>query len=127
MVKTMRNFTSPTPRVEFPAVTHGEDYMVKNGLQLHVPPARLSAVIPFALRRRLGVLPADKTILNLPEPAKIVAGGREIVLMQKLADGEEFAMFDARTAMNAGLQFFDESFRVPLMLFGRHFPRYLSA
>jgi hypothetical protein len=32
-------------------------------------------------------------------------------------------VFDTRAAMNAGLQFFDESFRVPLMLFSRHFPR----
>jgi len=66
---------------------------------------------------------SGEAILNLHEPAKIIAGRREIVLMQELLEGEEFAMFDARTAMNARLQSFDESFCVPLMLFSRHFPR----
>ena len=74
----------------------------------------------------MAILPSCQAVLNLYEPAKIVAGGREIVLIQELADGKELAIFDARPAMYARLQFFDESFRVPLMLFGRHFPRNLN-
>ena len=60
--------------------------MVINGLQLHVPSAGLAAVIAFALRRGVAVLPAGEAVLKQHEPAKIFAGGREIVLMEVLTD-----------------------------------------
>jgi hypothetical protein len=101
--------------------------VVINGLQLHVPSASLAAVISLALSRGLSVPPAGKTVLKLSEPAKIFARGRKFVLSQELLHRKKFAVFDAGSAMNARLQFFDEPFRVPLMLFGRHFPRNLSA
>ena len=92
-----------------------------------MPSARLAAVVAFALNDHLLAHSARKAILDLSQSPEIFAGGREIVLMQKLADRQKFAMFDARSSMNARLQFFDEPFRVPLMLFRRHFPRNRSS
>jgi hypothetical protein len=86
LIESVRNLDPATPGVEFSGVADGEDRVVINGLHLHVPSASLAAVISFALRHRRVIHSASKAVLNLPEPAKIFARGREIVLMEEFAD-----------------------------------------
>jgi len=64
----------------------------------------------------VAVLPAGRGGPDLPGACENSRWRERNRLMQKLADGEEFAMFDAGPH-ECGTQFFDDPFALPLSSF----------
>jgi len=81
--------------------------MVVSGLKLHPPPGRLTAIIALAGRCRYLRRARNEPVLNLAEPAEVIARGREIALAEEFAGRMNFVGVYRRPRVDSRLQVFD--------------------
>src|SRR6266567_4946425 len=89
LVEPARDFYPAALQVKLSLVAAGQNHVIVSRLQLHPIPCRLPTVITLAIGRERWLRPGPQTVLQLSEPAEIIAGRRKLGLAQELPDRED--------------------------------------
>jgi hypothetical protein len=120
LVEPVRNFDPAMSGIEIARVTRGQNYVVENGLHLHLIAAGLAAIITFGPRPPRILYPSLQTVLHVSQPVEIFAGRGKIMLPEKIPRRLDFRAPDGRAALDPLLQFFHQFPYLPPALFRGH-------
>src|SRR5437899_2466958 len=94
--------------------------MIVGRLDLHPIAGRLATVVTFSDQWRGLGRSRFEPVLYSRQAVIIVAGRREFGAIEEFARRMDFRRSNRRSGMDSALQFFDQPFSLPLVLFGRH-------